>query len=84
VLNNVVHGAAVTQGIIDAFVVIAAATALTVIVIVTRRSAPVGPASHIPLFAPRKAAPDAAHGQAGGGLPRIDGERASPAQTVAP
>ena len=57
VLNNVVHGAAVTQGIIDAFVVIAAATALTVIFIVTRRAAPPGPASHMPLFAPRKGAP---------------------------
>ena len=54
VLNNVVHGAAITQGIIDAFVVIAAATAITVIVIVTRPAAPQGPASHVPLFAPRK------------------------------
>lgn len=55
VLNNIVHGAAITQGIIDAFVVIAAATALTVILIVTRRAAPPGPASHVPVFAPRKA-----------------------------
>ena len=55
VLNNVVHGTAVTQGIIDAFVVIAAATALTVILIVTREAAPPGPASHRPVFAPRKA-----------------------------
>jgi len=54
VLNNVVHGSAVTQGIIDAFVVIAAATTITVIFIVTRRAAPPGPASHMPLFAPRK------------------------------
>jgi len=54
VLNNVVHGAAITQGIIDAFVVIAAATALTVIFIVTRRAAPPGPASHVPWFAPRR------------------------------
>lgn len=57
VLNNVVHGAAITQGIIDAFIVIAAATALTVIFIVTRRAAPSGPASHMPLFAPRTQAP---------------------------
>jgi DHA2 family multidrug resistance protein len=55
VLNNVVHGMALTQGIIDAFVVIAAATALTLIVIVTRRAAPPGPASHVPIFAPRSA-----------------------------
>jgi MFS transporter, DHA2 family, multidrug resistance protein len=54
VLNNIVHGAAITQGIIDAFVVIAAATALTVILIVTRRAAPAGPASHTPVFAPRQ------------------------------
>jgi len=57
VLNNVVHASALTQGIIDAFVVIAAATALTVIFIVTRRAAPPGPASHMPLFAPRTEAP---------------------------
>jgi DHA2 family multidrug resistance protein len=56
VLNNVVHGAAITQGIIDAFIVIAAATALTVIFIVTRRAAPAGPASHMPWFAPRQRA----------------------------
>jgi DHA2 family multidrug resistance protein len=55
VLNNLVHGMALTQGIIDAFVVIAAATALTLIVIVTRRAAPPGPASHVPIFAPRSA-----------------------------
>jgi MFS transporter, DHA2 family, multidrug resistance protein len=57
VLNNLVHGMAITQGIIDAFVVIAAATALTVILIVTRQAAPAGPASHVPVFAPRKGAP---------------------------
>jgi DHA2 family multidrug resistance protein len=57
VLNNVVHNSAITQGIIDAFVVIAAATALTVIFIVTRRAAPPGPASHMPIFAPRAESP---------------------------
>jgi DHA2 family multidrug resistance protein len=57
VLNNLVHGMAITQGIIDAFVVIAAATAVTVILIITRRAAPPGPASHEPVFAARKAAP---------------------------
>jgi len=55
VLNNVVHGMAITQGIIDAFVVLAGATAVTVILIVTHRAAPPGPASHMPVFAPRKA-----------------------------
>jgi hypothetical protein len=48
---------AITQGIIDAFVVIAAATAVTVILIITRKAAPPGPASHMPVFAPRKVAP---------------------------
>jgi MFS transporter, DHA2 family, multidrug resistance protein len=56
VLNNVVHGMSITQGIIDAFVVIAAASAITVILIVTRRAAPPGPASHLPIFASRRAA----------------------------
>jgi len=56
VLGNVVHTAAITQGIIDAFVVVAAMTAVTLIIIVTRRAAPLGPASHRSLFAP----PDAA------------------------
>jgi DHA2 family multidrug resistance protein len=56
VLNNVVHGSAITQAIIDAFVVIAVASAITVIIIVTRRAAPLGPASHLPLFATRRAA----------------------------
>jgi DHA2 family multidrug resistance protein len=55
VLNGVVHGMAITQGIIDAFVVIAALTALTLIIIVTRRAAPAGPASHVPIFPPRSA-----------------------------
>jgi DHA2 family multidrug resistance protein len=57
VLNNVVHGIAITQSIIDAFIVIAALTALTLIVIVTRRAAPPGPASHVSIFLPRDTAP---------------------------
>ncbi len=56
VLNNVVHSLSITQAIIDAFVVIAVASAITVIIIVTRRAAPMGPASHLPLFASRRAA----------------------------
>jgi DHA2 family multidrug resistance protein len=50
VLSNIVHSLSITQAIIDVFVIIAAATALTLIVIVTRRAAPPHPASHIPLF----------------------------------
>ncbi len=57
VLGSVVHAMAITQGIIDALVVIAALTALTLILIVTRRAAPLGPASHMPLFASRPAPP---------------------------
>jgi len=57
VLNSIVHSLAVTQGIIDSFVVIAAATAVVLIVIVTRRAAPPHPAGHVPFFTPRGAAP---------------------------
>ena len=55
VLNNIVHGAALTQGVIDAFVVIAALTAITLMVVVTRRAAPPGPATHVSIFARRAA-----------------------------
>jgi DHA2 family multidrug resistance protein len=53
VLGSVVHSMAVTQGIIDAFVAIAALTAVTLILLVTRKAAPPGPASHISPFAQR-------------------------------
>jgi DHA2 family multidrug resistance protein len=56
VLVSVIRSVATTQGIIDAFIVIAALTALTLILIVTRRAAPVGPASHVSPFA-RNASP---------------------------
>ena len=56
ILNNVVHATSITQGIMDAFVVLAAATAITVMLVVTRRAAPQGPASHVPIFG-RRAAP---------------------------
>jgi DHA2 family multidrug resistance protein len=52
VLNGVLHGMSITQGIIDAFIVIAACTALTLILIVTSGAAPLGPASHISTFKP--------------------------------
>jgi DHA2 family multidrug resistance protein len=57
VLNNVVHSAATTQAIIDCFVAIAVATALVLIVIVTRRAAPPHPAAHVPIFKPRTETP---------------------------
>ena len=53
VLGSVVHSMAVTQGIIDAFVVIAGLAAVALIVLVTRKSAPPGPASHVSPFARR-------------------------------
>src|SRR5260370_243169 len=55
VLGSVVHSMAVTQGIIDAFVVIAALTAATLILIVTPKSAPPRPASPGSPFARRVA-----------------------------
>jgi hypothetical protein len=57
VLGSVIRNVATTQGIIDGFVVIAALTALTLILIATRRAAPVGPASPVSPFAPRDASP---------------------------
>ncbi len=59
ILGNIVRQAATTQGIIDSLAVIAALTALTLIIVVTRRAAPSGPASHLPLFRARRA-PDKA------------------------
>jgi DHA2 family multidrug resistance protein len=50
VLAGVVRQLATTQAIIDAMVLIAALTAATMILIVTRRAAPSGPASHVPLW----------------------------------
>jgi len=55
VLGGVIRSAAITQGIIDGFIVIAALTAVTLIVIVTRKAAPPGPASHVSPFGAREA-----------------------------
>jgi DHA2 family multidrug resistance protein len=57
ILGAVVRGAAATQGIIDAFVAVGALTAVALILAVAHKPAPIGPASHLPLFArPREAA----------------------------
>ncbi|MEJ0005368.1 MAG: hypothetical protein WDM77_03010 [Steroidobacteraceae bacterium] len=53
ILNTVVHATSITQGVMDAFVLLAAATAVTVMLVVTRRAAPPGPASPVPIF-PRR------------------------------
>jgi DHA2 family multidrug resistance protein len=61
VLAGVVRSAAATQGVIDGFVAIGALTALALLLLVAHKPAPIGPASHMPLFAPRPeppAAPD--------------------------
>jgi DHA2 family multidrug resistance protein len=50
VLDGVVHSMAITQGVIDSFMVIAALTALTVVLVAMARSAPRGPASYVSPF----------------------------------
>jgi MFS transporter, DHA2 family, multidrug resistance protein len=60
VLGGVVRSAATTQGVIDGFVVIGGLTALCLMIVAARRAAPVGPASHMSLFAPRGSPPQAA------------------------
>lgn len=56
VLAQVVRGAASTQGVIDGFAVIAGMTALALALVVAHKPAPIGPASHLPLFRRRPAA----------------------------
>jgi DHA2 family multidrug resistance protein len=53
VLNSVIHSMSITLAIVDAFVVLAVVCLLTVMFMVTRKSAPLGPASHVPLFGQR-------------------------------
>jgi DHA2 family multidrug resistance protein len=56
VLAGVVRRAAATQGVIDGFMAIGGLTALALLlVVVAQEPAPVGPASHVPLFGPRPA-----------------------------
>jgi DHA2 family multidrug resistance protein len=54
VLDAVVRRAAATEGVIDGFVVISGLTALCLMLVVAHRPAPIGPASHQPLFASRR------------------------------
>lgn len=60
VLGQVVRSAAATQGVIDGFVVIAGLTALALALIVAQKPAPIGPASHLPLFSGRAMPPPTA------------------------
>jgi DHA2 family multidrug resistance protein len=50
VLGQVVRSAASTQGVIDGFITIGGLTALALAMVVAHRPAPIGPASHLPLF----------------------------------
>lgn len=50
ILARAVRSAAATQGVIDGFVTIAGLTALALALIVAHKPAPIGPASHLPLF----------------------------------
>jgi MFS transporter, DHA2 family, multidrug resistance protein len=50
VLGNVVRDAATTQAVIDGFVIVGLVTAVALLLLVSRRAAPVGPASPEPLF----------------------------------
>jgi DHA2 family multidrug resistance protein len=54
-LSGTVRAAAALQGVIDAFVVIGGLTALALLIVVTHKPAPLGPASARPLFGGRKA-----------------------------
>jgi DHA2 family multidrug resistance protein len=52
-LGGVIRSAAATQGVIDSFVTVAGLTALALLIVVAHKPAPLGPASHMPLFARR-------------------------------
>jgi DHA2 family multidrug resistance protein len=57
VMGSVVRSMATTQAVIDTFVAIGGLTALVLLLIVTHKPAPIGPASALPLFKPREAKP---------------------------
>ena len=57
VLGNVVRAAATTQAVIDGFAMVGLLTAVALLVVVSRRAAPVGPASAKPLFRIRGSTP---------------------------
>jgi DHA2 family multidrug resistance protein len=50
VLGNVVRSMATTQAVIDGFIAVGFLTAVTVMLLMLHRTAPVGPASPLPLF----------------------------------
>jgi DHA2 family multidrug resistance protein len=54
VLGNVVRAAATTQAVIDGFIAVGILTALALLIAVSRRQPPEGPASAPPLFRPQE------------------------------
>jgi DHA2 family multidrug resistance protein len=57
VLGAVVRSAAATQGVIDCFVAVGALTAVALLLVAAQRRAPLGPASHTPLFSQLEPSP---------------------------
>jgi DHA2 family multidrug resistance protein len=55
ILAGVVRSTATTQGVIDSFAVLACLAAAAMVLLVAQRAAPLGPATHQPIFAPRGA-----------------------------
>jgi MFS transporter, DHA2 family, multidrug resistance protein len=53
-LAGIVRSAAATQGVIDSFVAVGAFTAIALMLVVAHKPAPIGPASHLPLFASQR------------------------------
>lgn len=56
-LGSVVRSMATTQAVIDTFIAVGALTALVLLLVITHKPAPIGPASALPLFAPREPKP---------------------------
>jgi DHA2 family multidrug resistance protein len=57
VLGSVVRSMATTQAVIDTFIAVGALTAVVLLLVITHKPAPIGPASALPLFAPREPKP---------------------------
>ena len=55
-LAGIVRSAAATQGVIDSFVAVGALTAIALMFVAAHKPAPIGPASHLPLFASQEKA----------------------------
>jgi DHA2 family multidrug resistance protein len=56
-LGSIVRSMATTQAVIDTFITVGALTAVVLLLVITHKPAPLGPASALPLFAPREPKP---------------------------